>query len=284
MVAFIDVPPGGLRRSPCRLERPGDEADDLLGTGRPGLAHRGTTALPQHRDPVRDREHVLDVVRDQDDRLALRPQPVDESQHLAHLGHRQRRRRLVHDDQLGVDVERPRDRHALPLPAGERLDPDIEVRHVDIELAQELAGPAPHRTPVEEGHARHLANQLAAEEDVVGDRHLPRQRQLLVDRRNPPGPGVLGPGEFHHPPVEPHLAGVRPVRAGHHLDQRGFACAVVADQRHHLAAAELEVDALERQHAAEPLGDARHRKLGHVEPHALTTLLAVVGDLIEGFQ
>jgi hypothetical protein len=89
-------------------------------------------------------------VRDQHHRLALRAQPVDEAQDLAHLRHRQGRRGLVHDDEVGVDVERARDCHTLALPAGERFDPDLEVRDMHVEVAQELDRPAPHRSPVEE--------------------------------------------------------------------------------------------------------------------------------------
>ena len=106
-----------------------------------GLADRDPPALAQHGDPVGDREDVLDVVRDQDDRFALRAQPVDEAQDLADLGHRQGRRRLVHDDQIGVDVERAGDRDALPLPTGQRLDPDLEVGDVDVEVAQQCVRP-----------------------------------------------------------------------------------------------------------------------------------------------
>ena len=55
-----------------------------------------------------------------------------------------------------------------------------------------------------------------------------------------------------------------------------LAGAVVAHQRHDFAAAEFEVDAFERQHAAKPLGDAGHRKLGHIAYHALNAFLSAL--------
>ena len=52
-------------------------------------------------------------------------------------------------------------------------------------------------------------------------------------------------------------AAIRLVRAGDDLDERGFARAVLPEQRMHLARAQVERHALERAHRAERFGDGR---------------------------
>ena len=56
--------------------------------------------------------------------------------------------------------------------------------------------------------------------------------------------------------VEADLAGIGGVDAGEDLDQRRLAGAVLAEQRMHLAAPDVEVDVVERQRAGEALGQA----------------------------
>jgi hypothetical protein len=55
---------------------------------------------------------------------------------------------------------------------------------------------------------------------------------------------------------------VHRVDAGDALDQRRLAGAVVADERHHLAVAHLEVDVGQRLHGAERLGDSAELEKG----------------------
>ena len=52
------------------------------------------------------------------------------------------------------------------------------------------------------------------------------------------------------------------MHAGEDLDQRRFARAVVADQRHDLAGMNVEVDVGQRRDGAEILGDAAQAKHG----------------------
>ena len=62
--------------------------------------------------------------------------------------------------------------------------------------------------------------------------------------------------------LEEDLALVERVDADDALDERRLAGAVVADERHHLAGADLEVDPVERLHRAERLRDALHSRSG----------------------
>ena len=118
-------------------------------------------------------------------------QAADQLQHLPRLGHGQRRGRLVHDDEPGLELERPGDRHGLALAARERAHLGLDVRDVGVEIAQELLHLLAHRAAAQEGDAQHPAGALAAEKDVLDDREVLRQRQLLVDRGDALGRCVL---------------------------------------------------------------------------------------------
>jgi hypothetical protein len=64
----------------------------------------------------------------------------------------------------------------------------------------------------------------------------------LVDDLDPEPRGVLRPVDRDGSAVEEDLTAVDRVDPRDALDQRRLACPVVADERHHLAVAHLEVD------------------------------------------
>ena len=76
-------------------------------------------AAVEHHEAVGDVVDMMDVVADEQDRAAARANRADEAEHLLGLGQRQRRGRLVKDDQIGIVVDGPRDGDALPLATGE---------------------------------------------------------------------------------------------------------------------------------------------------------------------
>ena len=138
-------------------------------------------ALAQHDDAVADGEDVGQAVADEDDRDALRGQRADELEHVLDLAHRERRRRLVHDDELGVEGQGAGDRHRLLLAAGQQAG-DLGHRfHPRAELGDHRLGFGAHALGVDQLEAEHVARQLAAEEDVGGDVAHAGQREVLVD-------------------------------------------------------------------------------------------------------
>ena len=65
-------------------------------------------------------------------------------------------------------------------------------------------------------------------------------------------------------PLEEDLARVESVNAREHLDQRGFAGSILAEESEHLSLAEIETDILQRIGAAELLMNAPEAKKGWV--------------------
>ena len=209
-------------------------------------------------------EDVVQVVRDEHDREALLAQAPHEVEHLPRLRDAQRRRRLVEDHELRVphDGLGHRDRLALPTgQAGHRLAHGAD--RGDRKGRQGLLRAALHAHLVETPQGAEL---LAAEEHVLHDVEVVGQREVLVDDLDPELGGVLRAVDGDLVALEQHVPRVDRVDARDALDERRLACAVVADERHDLARADVEVDLVERLHGAEGLRDAaqlEHWCAGH---------------------
>src|SRR4029079_18221255 len=128
---------GNLRRA---RQRAGDDhAEDLVGgdfalidrADDPGIFHDG--------DAVRQLIDVVDIVADEEDADALLFQLLDEVAHLRRLRRTERRRRLVHDEDVGVEVECPGDGDRLALTARQRFHRVLEALEVRIEPPHYLA-------------------------------------------------------------------------------------------------------------------------------------------------
>src|SRR5439155_20318917 len=78
----------------------GDRVHDLLLRRRLAIVEPRVAAEPKNGDPISDREDVVEIVRDENDREPLLTEPLDERKHLLGLGYPQSRRRLVEDDEL----------------------------------------------------------------------------------------------------------------------------------------------------------------------------------------
>ena len=109
-----------------RRQRPAEHRFDqrrLALRRRRGRAH--DLAVAQHGDRVGEVEHLAQEVRDQEDRRPCSCQRADDLVQLTGLVLAQRRRGLVHDDQLGVARERSQDLDLLllgrPQPAGRHV-------------------------------------------------------------------------------------------------------------------------------------------------------------------
>ena len=74
---------------------------------------RDHAALAQHRDAVRDRHHLVDLVRDEQDRAAIGDQLPHHAEQPVALLRRQHRGRLVEDQDSRLAVERLENLHAL---------------------------------------------------------------------------------------------------------------------------------------------------------------------------
>ena len=107
---------------------------------------------------------------------------------------------------------------------------------------------------------------MPPDHDVFQRRHLGKQTYVLKRAGNPRF------GHFMHRSWligftrQFKTAGIRRIQTGDHIEERGFASAVGADQTIHLAALNRHADITERLQAAESLGNALH--IQHRRTHA----------------
>ncbi len=126
-----------------------------------------------------------------------------------------------------------------------------------------LLGPLAHALLVE--HAEHApqrsgATLLAGEVEVGGDVERRGDGEGLVDGLDPGLPGVLRTLEGDRPAVHPDLARVGHQGTGEGLDQGGLAGPVVPDDRQHLPAVQVHVDAVEADDPTEGLHQPASRE------------------------
>ena len=202
--------------------------------------------LPEvhHRHAVGDVPHDRQIVRDEDvGEAEVALQRVEEVDHLRADRDVERRDRLVEDDQLRVESERPRDADPLPLAARELVREAVRVLRREPDRPQQLVHPgAPLRAVIATVDAERLA-------DDVADRHARVERRVRVledDLHLPAHLAHLAPTEVRDvAPVEDDLAR----RRLDQLDQRAregrLAAAGLADEPERLARAQCQVDAVD---------------------------------------
>ena len=223
------------------------------GVGRIDRRHRPAAA--QHRHAVRDRHHLVELVRDEDHGLALGGHRAQGREQRVRLLRREHRRRLVHDEDPRVAVERLQDLDPLLLADRELPDARARVDGEAVRLAELRDAPLDRRR-VDEEPATLAA--VVAEHDVLGDGERLDEPEVLVHHADAGVEGIPRRMEVHLLAVELDLALVRAVEPGEDVRERRLPRAVLAEQGVHLADPCLEVDVLVRDDAREPLRDPAH--------------------------
>ncbi|MPL96993.1 hypothetical protein SDC9_43180 [bioreactor metagenome] len=275
-------PRGGVRRLALQqdagIERPPrhrDRGHQRLGIGVArlgedlfGRALLDDPAEIHHRDPVGEVAHHLQVVADEDHAKALLPLQVAQQVHHLRLDRDvERRDRLVTDQKRRIGGQRPRDHHALALPAREL-----------VRIAPALIGAQPDRGHQRGGAGRALLRRADAVDverlaDLRGDRQPPvkRRERVLPDHlhaRPQPAPDRGAEARQGHA-LEQHRAALRRVKAQQHPPERRLARARLADDAQRLARAQLQADLVDGADLGHGAGQAA---AGTVDAHQIARL------------
>ena len=145
----------------------------------------------------------------------------------------------------------------------QRIDAYVGVA-AEAETGEQDTRPLVHRPPIDHREAEPPPEGQVTEHHVLRHRERGDQAQLLRDQREPGAERLARVAESASDTIHEDASGVGLVDAGEDLDQRGFAGAVLADDRVDFARCELERDLVEslsgEEALAEPLGDDhRHR-------------------------
>ncbi len=212
-------------------------------------------AIAEHRDAVGEARDLRQAVADIDDGKSAFAQLDDEIEQPLRFMRGERGGRLVHDEDAGIGVDGAGDLDELAF--GERKARyDIGRGKGCAEAFEDAAAARLHRLPVGED----ALSDLAAEIDVLGDREVRAEAQLLIDDRNAHGEGGGGRVHLRRHAANADFALVAGMHSGEDLDQRRLAGAVLAHHRMHLAGGDREVRVDQRADAGEVLGDVPHFK------------------------
>ena len=212
-------------------------ADHHLGHRARGLPLRiavgDDLAAAQDGRGVAERDDLVQLVRDVEDRAAARGELAQRLEQLLDLLRRQHRGRLVHDQEPGIEEQRAHDLDPLALADAERRD---DAARIELELVG-----LEHPVELGEQFARRQA-RVEAEGDVFQHRHRLEQREVLehhADAEAPRGAGIRDPDGRA---VEDDLSLVGREDAVDHLDESRFSRAVLAEQGVDLARLDAEID------------------------------------------
>ena len=211
-------------------------ADHHLAPARAGSPRRRRPCLttrPRRRTVTRSAivEHLVELVRDEDDRRAARGQLAQDGEELERLLRREHGGRLVEDQDARVAVERLEDLDALLHADADVLDPARRDRR------RGGGGPrARVRAPSADARSsRPWRARLRAEDHVLGDGHHRDQHEVLVHHADAERDRVGRRAQLDAAPVDHDLARVGAQQAVQHVHQRALARAVLPQQRVHLA-------------------------------------------------
>ena len=160
--------------------------DDLVVGDRCHLVSRDGHAVPEDGDASGEVSHFGEAMRDVDDKHpGCRETPGEIEQPLG-LARGERRGRLVEDEDSGIAGERLGDLDHLALRKRQPADLDVRPRDRDAIAFEQRVRIGPHLAGA---HGAKRVERLAAEPDVLLDREIGNERQLLKDGRDP---GALG--------------------------------------------------------------------------------------------
>ena len=224
-----------------------------LDRGRLGRAVADERAIAQHHDRGCDVDDLMQLVADENDGDAVGRLGMDEGAQLPAALRVERGGRLVENEHAHMRRGRgARDLHHLTMADRKILDRAVDLDAIAGEDEVERCARA---VPVGAAPARQRSREIGRfEKEILGDRQIAAERQLLMDDADAMRLRVAGT-ETSQPRAARQDPGarIRPDDAAEQAHQRALAGAVAAHEPEHIA----------RRH------DERDVSLASVEPKAL---------------
>ncbi len=186
--------------------------------------------------------------------MAGTPQLSDDREEMLGVGPGEAARRLVEHEDPAAHCERAGDLDQLLTGGRERACGSVNRNLGMAEPCERRGRNAAHLVSPDQAEPR----RLHAEQDVLPDGQMRRDRELLVDHRDARRACAERISRTVRRSVEPHRAGVGAERAGEDRHQRALARAVLTHDRADLAGIDEQIDAVDSKRRAERLPDPAH--------------------------
>jgi hypothetical protein len=232
---------------------PDHHRGQAAGVGVRALDGADHAAVAHDAHAVADLHHLVELVRDEHDGVAVGRVAAQELEQAARLLRRQDGGRLVHDQDAGVAEQGLEDLDLLLQADRELVDARVGIE-VEAEALDDLACLAARGGDVERRAAAGSAPRTRFSATV----RVSTSMKCWCTMPMPCVDGVAGGVHRDLAAVDLDAALVRRLQAVEDLHQRALAGAVLADQGVHLAPGDLEVDAFVGDDQREALADALH--------------------------
>ncbi len=194
-------------------------------------------------DVVGDLQHLVELVRDEDDGRAVGDEALQRLEELVDLIGHEHRGRLVEDEDLGAAEEHLEDLDPLALT-------DAELRHLGVEVKfgadtrHQLVEPRPGRPKVDYPAMRRFAPQ----NDVLEHREVVGEHEVLVHHADPGVDRVARRAHVESIPVDRDAARVRLVHPVEGFHEGRLPSAVLANDGVNRAPSHRQVDIVVGDH------------------------------------
>ncbi len=207
---------------------------------------------------VGDAKDFVELVADEQDRLALRLQRFDQFIKLLDFLVRQGCRGFVHNDDARVNRQGASNGDKVFVGDAQIAQP---VGRVDFraDAGQDFCRPPLHRLPVDQAK---LSAWGVSQKDVLRHGQFIEQDRFLMDRSNPSVGRVLCRGKSCGRAIHKDFTAVRLIDAGQRLHHGGLAGTVFPDEGRDLSGKEAKRYPVQRLDPRKGLGDPVERKNG----------------------
>ena len=232
---------------------PNHHAGKLLARGVCDVHRADVFALAQHRAAIGYGHDFVQLVRYEQDALALGGQVAHDVHQLVDFLRREHGGGLVEDQNFVFAVQHFQNLRALLHAHGDVLDQRVRIDAQAVFIRKRQHAPARVLLLQEAEFAG-----LHAHDDVVQHTEAFHQFEVLVHHADAQRVGIVWILDLHLAAILFDHALFRLIQAEQHAHQRGFARAVFAQQRVDLALAQLQGDIVVGYDAGEALGDVQH--------------------------
>ena len=246
---------GRLRRPHERVAHRAsdDHLHQFAGVGLARRDRRQPAAIAKNRHSIGDAQDLVQTMSDVDDSDVAGAQSPQGLEQTFDVGLGKRRGRLVENEDVRLDRQRPADRDQRTLGGRQRRDQRLRVEFAAHDR-ERLGGGVSHSRPRYETGPRSRIAGL--DRDVLRDRHPLDESEILMDE----GDRERVRFRMGRPSGKQDVPGVGLVDPSQYFDQGRFARPVLSEERVDLSATDVEVDVIERERAGEALDEPGHRE------------------------